>query len=493
MTTDPKQTILRRFGDDRCGNFAILFALSIVVVIMAAGLAVDYSVALMNKTRVSNALDAATLAAARGISVGELNPEVPNEVEDYLKAFFAANLGVDDLAASAFSVDEIVIDREADTVSATAGINQPLYLLRVGTGRDTMKVTSAASVKFDTGKVEVAMVLDVTSSMKYQEKLKALKDAATRAVEALLSVNRTGLDKTRVSIVPYSTGVNVGDDLAKYVYADHFLETSDAPVFNRALFNQTGVGYDWQAFQDDFPGCSNNDKCWAFRTDEDGRNIDNCAGDRKSPSSGLSYQYTNANPSSGMISRDARLLPDGCPSASINPLTSNESVLKDTIDSFAADGLTAGHIGLQWGWYMISHDWKDYLPTGSKPGDHSDPDSGITKVIILMTDGVTNTAYADVPYATWKPPNTGPSAESIKAAAIHLKELCTAIKDDDILLFTIAFKLLWWQHGEHDKLNDCATDETESTKYFFEAETNDELEDTFMEIVKTIHKLTLTK
>ena len=159
-------SIARRFAKDRGGNFMVMFGLGIFIIFPAGGLVFDYSVALMNKTRVNNALDAATLAAARGIAAGELSADTDNEVENYLKAIFAANLQVDDLDTRPYSVDSIVIDTNAQTVSATASIDQPLYLIKVGSEHETVNLASETAVAYGVGNVEIAMVLDVTGSMR---------------------------------------------------------------------------------------------------------------------------------------------------------------------------------------------------------------------------------------------------------------------------------------------------------------------------------------
>ncbi|MCP4314996.1 MAG: pilus assembly protein [Hyphomicrobiales bacterium] len=542
MITDSLYRLSRRFVRDESGNFMMMFGLGIAVIFMAAGLAFDYSISLTNKTRVNNALDAATLAAARGIAAGELSPDVDGQVETYLKAVFAANLGVDDLDASMFAIDSVTIDTDTQSVAATATIDQPLHFIKVATTKDSMDIGSESAVAYGVGNVEVAMVLDVTGSMDdpvsptdSTKKLAALQEAAKLGVNELLSVNSASSENLRISIIPYAIGVNAGDDLAKYVYADHFNETSDAPVYNSSLYNSTGVGYDWANFQSGYASCptssyfdfqpeirfaggygfgggySNGSSrendgyafggayvfqakkkkkekfyCWDFVVEYDGTSPDNCASDRKAPTTaGTSYQYRDENPSYGMISRDARLEENQCPDSEIITLSSNKTTLDSAIDGFSSGGWTAGHIGLQWGWYTISHDWASYLPSGSEPGDHTDPDEEIEKYIIMMTDGIFNTAYADVASDEFE---TGSqSSESYD----HFDKLCTAIKNDDIKIFTIGFGLD--NQTAKDELDDCATDDTAETTYYYDVDSSSELEETFEDIAKTIQRLRLTK
>ncbi|MCP5088723.1 MAG: hypothetical protein GY952_18180, partial [Rhodobacteraceae bacterium] len=52
------------------------------VIFLAAGLAVDYSRSLGTKSRINNALDAATLATGRALSIGEIST-TGTEAQDY--------------------------------------------------------------------------------------------------------------------------------------------------------------------------------------------------------------------------------------------------------------------------------------------------------------------------------------------------------------------------------------------------------------------------
>ncbi|MCY6383225.1 VWA domain-containing protein [Hoeflea prorocentri] len=481
----------------------MLFALAIGVVFLATGLAVDYSMGLLNKTRVNNALDAATIATARAIAAGDVDPSVSNEAENYLKAVFAANLGVDDVDASKYDVSDIVVDTASQEVSAKASVNQGLYLTQVKLDEDAIKVASSSGVSYGISEVEVAMVLDVTGSMK-GSRLKSLKKAAQDAVETLLAVNTPTDTKVRISIVPYAIGVNVGADLADYVYADSFKAKSDAPVYDASQYSASNKAYyDVEDFQDGYSTCHNwdvayksggyfydgsADDCWPFVTESsDNSNSDYCASERKAPlSSGkTNYQYTDKNPSFGLISRDARLNEDWCPSSPVVLLSDSETTLDNAITGFRANGWTAGHIGLQWGWYTISHNWSDYFPAGSKPADHKDPDEDVSKYIIMMTDGVFNTAYSGInSYGFY-------SGYQSATAYDHFESLCSQIKSDGITIFSIGYGLSDGSTAEME-LDDCATDDTALTQYFYDADTSTELAAAFEGIADTIQNLRLT-
>ncbi len=75
-----------------------------------------------------------------------------------------------------------------------------------------------------------------------------------------------------------------------------------------------------------------------------------------------------------------------CPSAEIVPLTDDKTVLTNSIKSYRASGATAGHIGAQWAWNLVSPNFAPLWPTDSDPVDYDDGKT--IKAVILMTDGV---------------------------------------------------------------------------------------------------------
>jgi Flp pilus assembly protein TadG len=510
---DYKSGMLSLLRDER-GNFAIAMALAATVIFLAAGLAVDYSKALGTKTRINNAVDAAALATARAISIGEIS-ETGNAAKNYFKAVFAANVGDDSFDAATYTLRDFTIDRAKKTVSAVISVDESLTLTRVGSGRTQQTVASRSAANFGIGALEIAMVLDITGSMG-RSKLENLKAGAKLGVDELLSAN-TGTDiHARISLIPYSSVVNAGP-LAKYVYPDYNEPKSDAPVYDPALLRRTGVGYDVAAFQrpyltsaGDDPMCERYSsrknkritkrkskihraklRYWTcpppiarlpsdFVVNGDGSSIDDCATDRKAPKSGgRSYQYTDADPSHGMISRDSRI-GRWCPAHALVPLSSNKAQLKAALSRLRSGGSTAGHIGLQWAWYTLSHNWAPYIDgTASDPGNlATNPE--LKKFIILMTDGKFNTAYADV-------------KGRIDAAAksvLHTGKLCSNIKAAGIKIFTIGYKT---PDSADTMLTKCASPDQNGMTYSYEPNSAAELAETYQKIARLIRTIRLTQ
>ena len=162
------------------------------------------------------------------------------------------------------------------------------------------------------------MMLDVTGSMGHSKKLRDLKIAAKNAVDAFLTGQNPKNPRVRVSIVPYADAVNVGAALANTVHVEKKFSSGQPPKLTDPLLVSGG-----------------------------GTRPDNCATERKG-----NFQFSDASPNKAMINRDYRLA--YCPNAALMPLSADIASLKNTIDGFKASGYTAGHIGIQWSWYMLS-------------------------------------------------------------------------------------------------------------------------------------------
>lgn len=525
MVSHRPSTFLTRLYHNKNGNFAVSFAVASTLIFLAVGLAVDFSLSLGTKTRINNALDAASLATGRALSIGEIS-ETGSAAEDYFKAVFAANVGDDTFDATTYTLNNFTVDTASQTVSAEMNVDQPLTFLRIGTGKQTQPVASGSAASYGIGSIEVAMVLDVTGSMGSGSgsKLDNLKDAAKLGVAELLAANTPTDENVRISLVPYDYGVNAGP-LAKYVYPDYVYSKSDAPVYD-VRYDKTsasydsaidaggyGLGYDLPNYIENFYVCTKNTNgnkkvklkisdssldrytCPSgapktdylpddFEIDSDFTNIDDCATDRKKPySDGLTnYQYSNESPAYGMISRDSRLA--DCPSSPLVLLTSDQTALDSALDGLSGGGYTAGQIGLQWAWYTISHEWADYFDgTASDPGDMS-KDDDLEKFIILMTDGEFNTAYA----------GTNADADDVTdqddKSASRATTFCTKIKNDGIKIFTIGYDT----PGSADTmLQNCASPDEGTFTYSYEPNSASELEETYKSIANMIRTLRLTQ
>lgn len=174
-----------------------------------------------------------------------------------------------------------------------------------------------------------------------------------------------------------------------------------------------------------------------------------------------SQQYTDAAPSSAPVGYNYTSSANVCPGAGIVPLTVDADYLNERIASLQAAGSTAGHIGLAWGWYMLSPNWASLFPGAGQGASYSAPET--LKIVVLMTDGAFNTGYCNGVVSADSNSGAGSASERINCNATNgqpfsqARELCTAMKNRGVIVYTVGFGLSGDAAAE-DFMGDCATD-----------------------------------
>lgn len=416
-----------RFSRDNSGQFGLLFALTSSLLLVSVGLSVDYARIISAKSQLTAALDAAVLSTARDITRGKVDKDGATKI---VKAFLEANLDGKRLNDTNVQLTDVTINPVTNELSASARTNVEM-MFPVMNIKKIQPVDVEISALYSERKVEVSMVLDVTGSMS-GSKINELKVAAKSAVKAFLE---NGSDNTRVAITPYAFGVNAG-----------------------SLKSQV-VG-------------------------EDGKPArDSCSSERRGP-----MMFSDESPDAAKVTRANAIT--SCPSVPVQPLTRDSRLLNSMINNLTPSGATAGQIGLQWGWYMVSPSWKSVLPTASMPVDYGAPES--EKYIILMTDGLFNSDASGLTNAQISS-FPGVSERSGRLAMSY----CGAIKDKKVKVYTIGFKLdeagTRAQQAEAIRmLTDCASTPLGSEKTFYNANNGAELKKAFDDIASRIQSLRLT-
>jgi Flp pilus assembly protein TadG len=438
-------------ASDRSGNFAVLTGVVASMLMLSVGYGVNVAQSYQLKSSLRNALDSAVTSTARDLTTGAIEEE---DARKMVEAFLHANSDPKFATTDRFVLDSLVIDRTAKTIEATAYANVNLAFPIFSTNDPRVSINSAAVYSDKT--IEVAMMLDVTGSMAGQ-KIKDLKTAAKNAVDAFLAGQDPKKPRVRVAIVPYANSVNAGNLASTSVFVERNASDRKQAPGSEAPIAVSG-----------------------------GPRPDNCATERKG-----NEQYTDAGPDVAMVSRDLLLTDfseDGktraCPIAALAPLTANADALKTTIDSFVAEGGTAGHIGIQWAWYMLSERWSGVFEESARPAKF-DPKK-VAKYAILMTDGEFNLSYFDANESSEVYNDAG--KEPTRTAA---KKLCAAMRAQNIEIFSVGFKLE--NSYAKDVMKDCATPDTGSVKHYYQTSTGAELDKAFQEIARNIERLALTK
>ncbi len=200
--------------------------------------------------------------------------------------------------------------------------------------------------------------------------------------------------------------------------------------------------------------------------------------------------YTNTAPSTAPVGRVYMDDPDGCPSATIMPLSTSKTDLKAAINAYTANGSTAGQIGTAWGWYMIDPNFAYLWPTASQPAAYTKPD--LLKVVIMMTDGEFNSEYCNGVLSNDS--QSSGYSERINCNATNgdgttqALAQCAAMKAEGVVVYTVGFELGGNATAENF-IKKCAT----SSDHVYLPSGGGALKDAFAAIGKDILKLRLSK
>lgn len=431
-----RRGLFQKFLNDSSASFAVITGMTVAVLAMAVGFGINLTQAFHVKSSLRSALDAAVTSTARDLTTGKV---AIKDARPLIEAFLHANNNTAFTDTNAFVLDTVTVDETAKSVVATAHANVDLAFPLFTTTRPTVAITSAAV--YSDRSIEVAMILDITGSMA-GTKIQSLKIAASNAVNTFLVGQNPANPRVRVAIVPYSNSVNTGS-LRNVVYAERTFTTGEPPRLNDPRLVSSAT--------------------------------DACATERKG-----AQQFTDASPATAMVNRDYRL--STCPAAALMPLSSDIASLSSVISAFKADGSTAGHIGIQWGWYMLSPNWNGVLQKSAQPGAYKT--GKVSKYAIVMTDGEFNTAYAGV--AKGAQTSNQPVLSRQKA-----ETLCDAMKKQDIEIFAVGFMLK--EAAAKAVLRNCSSGDTASVRHYFEAATGADLDAAFQSIARNIERLALTE
>lgn len=400
---------LYAFGSDERGTVAMIFGIMLTGLLFLAGMAVDYSRAMNVRSRVSDAADAAALAAGRALMSGM----DANEIRALALKYFNENVksvnGQATVGAPRINVD---MQHGGVTIDVNSKVN--LTLARI-IGKQTLDFPISTAVNFSQKDIEVGMALDITGSMRDrdsngQRKIDGLKKAFESFATRLIPENGSDLQKVRIGVAPYAHTVNLGS------YVDNVTT----------------------------------------------RPANSCITERKkgtySDETGEFFQLGKSN----CIGSEAKLM----------PLSDDRETLIDTVKSFQTYSATAGHLGLQWAWNLVSPKWANTWGGDAAPTSYDEVASGkVIKAVVLMTDGEFNTRYH------------GPTS------AKQARELCTAMKAEGVVVFSVGFGLGGNQEAL-ETLRECATP---GQGYFADTSNADELEAAFNNFAAKLTELRVTK
>lgn len=202
---------LRRFAarlaEAQRGNVAMIFALALPALVLMTLGGVDIHRASTVRVNLQDALDAATLAAARSsyTTDAELTAVGLAALKANLQAYPDITLREDRTTFTLNSEQVVIASSVVDVKTLVANIFLPPYGQFMD---DKLPVGAHSEVNRSSKNLEVALVLDITGSMS-GSRITALKDAANDLVDMVVQDLQTPF-YSKMSIIPYSMGVNLG-------------------------------------------------------------------------------------------------------------------------------------------------------------------------------------------------------------------------------------------------------------------------------------------
>mgnify|MGYP003575770690 CR=1 FL=1 len=612
-----------RLAVESRGNVAMLFGLTLPVLILMTVGGVDIHRASTVRVNLQDALDAAALAAARSPYVD--NENIQRVGMAALKANLKAYPDVTLLEADTTFVleDEVVVaDARVDVQTLVANIFLPPYGQFMD---DRLPVGAHSEVDRSSRNIEVALVLDVTGSMDEGTRMEDLIAAAKDLVDIVVQPVQTPY-YSKVALVPYSSAVNVGalansarGQAATYVsvtnaswsvadsgrsiswvskanpavvtsarhgfvdndviwisgvrgmtqlndkpfivhnastdtfelktlsgnvvssrnYSSYesrgtirkcqtndcsvvvtaprhglrnneyvrFTDVSGMTQLNNRTFlvgNSTTNTFTIELEPDQVSTYTGGGKAWCAQAGCTWFAFENVYGDIRThrisdecvtERSG-SQAYTDAAPSGARVGRHYPGTSGQCGiDASIVPLSSNATALKNVIDGFEPAGSTAGQIGIGWGWYMVSPNFNSLWPSNGAAQYNT---RETLKAVVIMTDGEFNTPYCSgvvpdswgggVYSASTRIDCTQGGTARYANPFVQSKALCDGMKAQGVVVYTVGLQID--QGGDAaDLLSYCAS----TPSNFFLPANGGDLSAAFAAIGRDITQLRISK
>ncbi|WP_419319145.1 pilus assembly protein TadG-related protein [Caulobacter sp. ErkDOM-E] len=541
--------LFKRLRGDERGAVAVQFAfLALPISILAFGL-LDMNRLSVQRRQLQDALDAATLMAARSTATTNSGLDTVGD------AAFAAEMA--GLGLTLTTANTTFVSGTGNKVIGSASVTVTPIISNLWTNGNST-VTASSEVLRSVNKLEVALVLDNTGSMDYDlgsggKKIDALIDASKDLVDTLYAAaaRASETDAVKIAVVPFSMTVNVGSTYSSANWItgtmpDQAYYGPDVFATSQNRFTMmTQTGTTWAGcvesrphpydITDDAPSPStpasmfipffapdepddntvkypsSSSKYRDSRVRNNGEIYNNWITDDKTSSTdwftrqGEVAKYATGNKSK-VISQAKTGTDygpnDGCGIASVLRMTNvrtsaGATTVKDKLDDMVATGNTNVAMGMVWGWHMVSPNapFADGSAYGTK---------NVSKVIVLLTDGdnvmsetgnPNDSTYSGYGYVWQKrlknasnvSLDTGASgADRRDAMDSRQTKTCAAAKAKGVIIYSIGVGV-----SDHSKvvLQGCAST---SDKYY-DVTNADQLTAVFDAIAGSIQNLRISK
>lgn len=340
------RTCATAFLRDDSGSMTHMALATIMIMMAFGGIGIDMIHAELRRTRIQATLDRAVLAGAA------LDNDLGGEevVEDYFD-----KMGIADTLVSVDDTSGLNYKRVSAVASDTLAANFSQFI-----GVDHFDIDASGVAEQQARNVEISLVLDISGSMAFNNRLPNLQDAAETFLDTVIDDSYP--DAVSVSLVPYSEHVSVGLKMARHMNVDW-----DHPF----------------SFCIEMP-------------DNEVRQIDLDL--NRTYSQAQAYQWNMFN---GNNNLDTPICPDQ-DWAEVTPLSNNHQALVDQINAFVPQAGTSIFLGMKWGTALLDPSARplvrDLADDGvvangfrGRPLNYGRQDT--VKHIVLMTDGENDDSF----------------------------------------------------------------------------------------------------
>ena len=476
--------LVSRYRREDDGSLMVFSLFIVVVMLLVVGLAVDMMRYESRRATLQSTLDRSVLAAA------DLDQTLdPVEVvRDYFR-----KASLEDFLVG----DPVVVEENNGLnlrqVSAAALMEMPTFFMRFG-GVDELQAPAASTAEEWVTDVEISMVLDVSGSMRFDDRISDLRRAAKLFVDIVLEGE--AVETTSVNIVPYAGMVNPGTRFFDYVGATRTHNNSSCIELTGDDFTHAGLPGSGRAQVPHFMYWRID---WAT----------------------MSWGWC-PEPATGMVVGQ-----------------NNVTALRNYIDGIRLNDGTGTHVGMKYGMMLLNPEINDYFEGLADDGlidsdfanrpvawNTTTGERTARKYIVLMTDGqITeqwrprHTGWRDVDsdnndnervnnvndpdtrdgidHDLWnatvelerQPSDNRTSALTSRATNLtRFYAQCNLARENGVTVFAIAFRA---PTGAQTEMRNCAT--SEATYFNVTTVNQGDLEEVFAAIARTINRLRLTQ
>lgn len=449
----------KNFRRDEKGGITPLMLVLFVGILLITGIPMDLLKQEGERAELQAAVDRCVLAAA-----SLTQTLAPQEVcDDYVrKGVRPASEGSDTtVPVVQATLSGGVNDRRIDATASYASDAMFLGML----GYKTLGVGAAAAAAQGVSgglATEVSLVLDISGTMRWDERLPNLQVAANDFIDQITAFGANNM--TTINLVPYAGQVNPGPFVFSHIGGVRTHGFSSCPEFGSTDFiaadGTVNTGLPAAGSYPQVPHFHHWEIDWGW----------------------MDWGW--------------------CPSddTAITYLSSDADLLREKIDTIRLHDGTGTYNGMKWGLALLDPASQPLVDELILRGDVAPAHSGrpfawndtnTAKYIVLMTDGQiteqNRPTDPDNPELETEEvlPHGHPWSRTLSRAAglQHFYTLCSEAKQRGVTIFTIAFEA---PDAAKDEMRTCATNDS----HFFEVD-GLEISDAFREIATTIQKLKL--